>query len=98
MDYRQCKPPFDRDGYVVVRQFLTRDELSELRSQIRRFIREVAPSLPDTQVFHAIGENGQRRIRLVLRMNCDAFFEGYRSHPKWRSLAQALLGEAAEAS
>ncbi|ARF53271.1 phytanoyl-CoA dioxygenase family protein [Streptomyces gilvosporeus] len=98
MDCRQYKPAFDRDGYVVIRQFLTCDELSELRSQIHRFIREVAPSLPDTQVFHSVGEDGQRRIRLVLRMNCDAFFEDYRSHPKWLSLAQALLGEAAEAS
>ncbi|MEU9123222.1 phytanoyl-CoA dioxygenase family protein [Streptomyces sp. NPDC048506] len=97
MDYHRYKPPYDRDGYVVIRRFLTREELSELRFHIHRFIREVVPALPETQVFHAVGENGHRQVRLVLRMNCDAFFEGYRSHPKWLSLAQTLLGETADA-
>ncbi|RLV04407.1 hypothetical protein CTZ27_10630 [Streptomyces griseocarneus] len=97
MDCLPYKVAYERDGYVVVRDFLDRAELAELRFHIHRFLDDVVPTLPDTQVFHAQGGDGARRVRMVLRMNCDTYFEDYRSHPKWTALARTLLGEPAAA-
>jgi len=41
-----------RDGFVVVRQLLTRDELVELSSQLDRDISDVVPTLPETHAFY----------------------------------------------
>ncbi|MFE6311734.1 phytanoyl-CoA dioxygenase family protein [Streptomyces rochei] len=94
MDYSQYKHAFDRDGFIVVRNFLTPDELSELNAQIQRFLSEVAPLLPETQVFYATSTTGTTAARQIHRMNCDSFFKEYQSHPKWVGLAQAMIGEA----
>ncbi|MFE4857446.1 phytanoyl-CoA dioxygenase family protein [Streptomyces sp. NPDC056670] len=94
MDYSELREPFQRDGYVLIRGFLDTEELNELNEEIRRFLSEVVPGLPDTQVFYASGSDGRREVRQIHRMNCDPFFETYRNHPKWVALASALLGEA----
>ncbi|MET7608635.1 phytanoyl-CoA dioxygenase family protein [Streptomyces avermitilis] len=93
MDYVKYREPFQRDGYVHVRGFLTSQELVELRKEIHRFVAEVAPALPDNQVFYADRADGGRDVRQIHRMHCDPFFEAYQSHVKWTALARDLLGE-----
>ena len=44
MSYSKYKPAFDRDGFVVVRQFLDDDDFRELNVQLDRYIREVVPT------------------------------------------------------
>ncbi|WP_063835998.1 phytanoyl-CoA dioxygenase family protein [Actinacidiphila yeochonensis] len=94
MDYSLRKQAFDRDGYVVVRQFLSSSELTELADEIQRFIREVVPDLPETQVFYEVGSDGKRGVRQIHRMNCDPYFDSYQHHGKWIALATELVGEA----
>ena len=48
MSYSEYKPALDRDGFVVVRQFLDDDDFRELNAQLDRYIREVVPTLPDS--------------------------------------------------
>jgi phytanoyl-CoA hydroxylase len=93
MDYSIYQEDYDRDGFVIVRNFLSEAELAELVSNIKRFLRELAPNLPDTQVFHADGADGTRYVRQIHRMEIDQFFAAYQTHPKWVALASAVLGE-----
>ncbi|MFL6128912.1 MAG: phytanoyl-CoA dioxygenase family protein [Mycobacteriales bacterium] len=93
MDYSEHKPRYDRDGYVVVREFLGPDDLDRLNSEIDRFLREVVPGLPASQVFRHEFPDGRRVVRQIHRMNVDPFFEDYRRDPRWVALAGALLGE-----
>lgn len=94
MEYAEYKEAYDRDGYVVVRRFLSEAELAELNREIRRFLDDVVPVLPDSQVFYEVAANGSRAVRQIHRMNCDPFFDSYQHHPKWTSLARTLIGEA----
>jgi phytanoyl-CoA hydroxylase len=89
---------YDRDGYVVVRKFLSDIELDELRRELDRFVREVAPSLPPTQAFYQRTLDGGRALKQIHRMNCDPWFESYRAHPRWNALAEAVVGEPCTAS
>ncbi|MEU6259158.1 phytanoyl-CoA dioxygenase family protein [Streptomyces sp. NPDC047043] len=93
MDYAKYRELFRRDGYVVVRGFLDPRELREIRDELARFVDEVVPSLPESQVFFTTGASGRLAVRQIHRMNCDPFFEAYQRHPKWLALARTLLGE-----
>ena len=92
MNFDHLKPPFDRDGYAVVRQLLPPDDFAELTRELDRYIREVVPSLPATEAFYD-GES----LKQLNRLNRDPFFSTYCEHPVWRGLAEALLGEGATA-
>lgn len=94
MNYDAAKQTFDRDGFVVVRQFLDQNELAELAAQLDRYIRDVVPGLSDAHAFYQ-DRSRPETLKQMQFMNVDRFFAGYTAHPKWRTLAETLVGEAA---
>lgn len=87
---------FDRDGFVVVREFLSENDLAELRTELDRYIRDVVPSLPDTAAFYEDGSRPET-LKQLQHMGCDPFFEAYRKQPRWQELATLLIGEDSDA-
>lgn len=49
--FDDLKPMFDRDGFVVVRNPLSGDELATLTTNLDRYIREIVPGLPHEDAF-----------------------------------------------
>jgi len=96
MNRHQIKGDFDRDGFVVVREFLTTKEMDELCENLDRYIREVVPGLPSSSAFY-VDRARPETLKQMQQMGCDPFFDGYRAHAKWTALADALIGEPAEA-
>ncbi|MBI3866115.1 MAG: phytanoyl-CoA dioxygenase family protein [Planctomycetia bacterium] len=95
MDQKGIKQAFDRDGFVIVRQFLTADELGKLTAQLDRYIRDVVPGLPDTHAFYHDRARPET-LKQMQFMQVDSFLKDYTQHPKWRELAEILVGESAE--
>ncbi len=96
MSYQPSKAAYDRDGFVIVRQLLSPSELDELRSNLDRYVREVVPTLPDGDAFYE-DRSRPETLKQLQRMGRDPFFRSYMKHPKWQSLAETLIGEAAQA-
>ena len=48
------KGRFDEDGFVALRGFLSPDEVAELRREIERYVAEVAPRIPASEVFYEL--------------------------------------------
>jgi ectoine hydroxylase-related dioxygenase (phytanoyl-CoA dioxygenase family) len=96
MHVSDLKTSCDRDGFVVVRNFLPADELDVLRQNLDRYIREVVPMLPDTDAFYE-DRSRPETLKQLQRMACDPFFAAYSHNPRWVTLAEALLGESAVA-
>lgn len=96
MDFSSYRAAFDRDGFVVVRQLLPPDQFADLGRQLDRYVHEVVPALSDADAFY---EDKQRpeSLKQLHRMTLDPFFGEYRRHPAWLSLAEALIGEPAQA-
>lgn len=90
------KSDYDRDGFVVVRNFLPADELSELKSELDRYIAEVVPGLPETAAFYE-DRSRPETLKQLQHMGCDKFFEAYRQQPRWQELATLLIGEESHA-
>lgn len=91
---RETKSSYDRDGFVVVRQFLDERGLSELRANLDRYIRDIVPTLPATAAFYQDRSRADT-LKQLQHMRGDSFFRAYTRHPQWSALAQALVGEPA---
>ncbi|PYV07532.1 MAG: phytanoyl-CoA dioxygenase [Acidobacteria bacterium] len=93
-DYQPCKTTYDRDGFVIVRQFLTPQEVAELQGNLDRYIRDVVLTVPDSHAFYQ--ERGKLATlkQLQFMEKVDPFFRDYCNHPKWVALGEALLGES----
>ncbi len=92
----ELKSAFARDGYVLIRQFLSLDELAELKAQLERYIRDVVPSLPKESAFYD-DRSKPETLKQMQHMEGDAFFANYRSNPRWNKLAEFLAGEPCQA-
>src|SRR5665213_379439 len=92
MPYEDYKASYDRDGFVVIRQFLAADELADLTARLDAYIRDVVPLLPDGDAFY----EDKRRPETLKQMNhlrSEPSLNAYGRHPKFNALAQALAGE-----
>jgi phytanoyl-CoA hydroxylase len=93
---QQFKAAFDRDGYVVIRQFLDPNELSELRRELDRYIGRIA-ELPRTDVmFEDRGRPDTLKQLAHMKQN-DAFFAEFIVRPRWIGLSAVLLDDTAVA-
>lgn len=88
------KTSCDRDGFVVIRDFLAADEFAVLEQNLQRYIREIVPTLPDGDAFYEDRSRPQT-LKQLQRMDRDPFFAKYRQHRDWVALTKVLLGEPA---
>ena len=93
-DWSAAKQAFDRDGFVIVRQFLGEAELAALRGELDRYIREVVPGLPETSAFYQDRARPET-LKQMQHMGVDPFFRDYVQHIRWNGLASALVRERA---
>ena len=96
MSFAQYKPAFDRDGFVIVPEFLTPAVFAELRCNLDRYIRDVVPTLDDAHAFYVV-KGKPETLKQMQHMGHDPFFRDYVRQPKWLALAEALLAEPVEA-
>ncbi len=83
MSLEQLKRDFDRDGYVVLRGFLSGEELDELRAHTERSLKEV--------------ETGEEYPGVAKNLNkLDPWFEEQLQRGKQRKLISALLEDDLE--
>lgn len=94
-EYDKYKAAFDRDGYIIVKEFLPPDDFRELTANLERYIRVVVPTLEDSHAFYHV-KGKPETLKQMQHMGCDAYFKNYRQHPRWNALAAALIGEKAE--
>jgi phytanoyl-CoA hydroxylase len=93
MSFEHLKAQYDRDGYVIVRQLLPLAEFTDLQQNLDRYIRQIVPGLPDSDAFYDVDRSRPETLRQLHRMDQDPYFARYVHHPKWVSLAEALVGE-----
>jgi len=94
MTFELEKQHFDQHGFVIVRQLLGNQDFAELTENLDRYIRDVVPTLPDADAFYQ-DRSRPETLKQMQRMGGDPYFQKYVKHPKWKALAEALIGEPA---
>src|SRR5687768_2572008 len=83
---------FDRDGFAIVRQLLSRDEVAEIERQVADFIANVAPRLGAGEVYYE--DSPERPVKAMHGINRHSeFFARLRGHPKILELIRAIWPE-----
>jgi phytanoyl-CoA hydroxylase len=95
-DEKALQEQYQRDGFVVVRDFLAARELTLLQHELERYITQVVPHLPDSDAFYVV-KSRTETLKQLQHMGKDSFFADYRRHPGWKQLAETLIGEPCEA-
>ncbi|MEZ5276520.1 MAG: phytanoyl-CoA dioxygenase family protein [Opitutaceae bacterium] len=88
----QIKKDYDRDGYIHLPGFLNADEVRELLANLDRFVREVVPGLPKTDVFYE-DKSQSTTLKQLIRINQhDGWFGRMMDDSDFTRLAELLLG------
>ncbi len=84
---------FEKDGFVLVPNFCSREELATIEFELVRFVGNVMPGLPPADVFHE-DRDDPSTLKQIQRMHQhDEFFASFvKNQP--RALAEELLGES----
>jgi phytanoyl-CoA hydroxylase len=95
-DVKALKERFEEDGFLIIPQFLEGVEFAEVCENLDRYIREIVPTLAPEHAFYQ-DRSKPETLKQLHYMGRDAYFEAYRTTPKWVDLAESLLGEPVEA-
>lgn len=93
LEDHSLKNRFDRDGYVVIQEFLTSQELAELQRELDRYITERVPQIPSSDVYFEDRLNPATLKQMARIKQHDSYFAELITSPKWKSLAETLLGD-----
>ncbi|WP_397570856.1 phytanoyl-CoA dioxygenase family protein [Schlesneria sp. T3-172] len=96
MPYEREKRLYEEQGFVIVRQLLPESKFAELRENMDRYIRDVVPSLPDSEAFYQ-DRSRPETLKQLQRIGRDAYFREFMQDSPFNELAAALVGEEVEA-
>ena len=92
MKSNEIKKFYNRNGYIAIGSFLTKDEVNELISQTERFIREVVPTMPDEEVYYENKEDLSTLKQVQRLFEYDNYFKELALSKKVIELAELVLG------
>ncbi|NKB29736.1 MAG: phytanoyl-CoA dioxygenase family protein [Rhodobacteraceae bacterium] len=93
LDPQKIRDDFDRDGYVAIKPLYSFDEIDTLNAEIARFIRDVVPRMPDTQVYYEDTSDKSTLKQLQRMFEHDAYFNDLMLDGPVRRIAEAVLQE-----
>ncbi|MDF1862526.1 MAG: phytanoyl-CoA dioxygenase family protein [Verrucomicrobiales bacterium] len=94
----QLHTEFDQDGYVSIPGFFDPDEIEAIRENNERYIRDIVPKMPETEVYYDDKDDPDTLKQLQNMGKHDPFFGSLlEADSKLSQLAEACLGEAVEA-
>ena len=83
---------FARDGYVVVRNFLSPQEVTDLEQNLCRYIDQIVPGLPPSDAFYETKGSPETLKQMQFMDKNDAFFAEFQRRKRYQELAEAMLG------
>ncbi len=88
------KQAFDADGYICDPALFDRPKIDEINAEIDRFIRNVAPTMPTSQVYYEDRNDRSTLKQLQYMYKYDTYFAELMERSRVRELAETVLGEA----
>jgi phytanoyl-CoA hydroxylase len=93
LELEQFRRDFHRDGYVVVRGFLSRAELAELKRELERYTTIRVPKLPREDVYYQDLADPSTLKQLARMKKHDRYFADLIARDRFIGLVEALLSD-----
>jgi phytanoyl-CoA hydroxylase len=95
IDINLLKESYRRDGFVVVRGFLDKNEIASLNQALGKVIREKIPSMPANHVVYEDPSN-PATLKLMQDLHLyDPYFSDVLFKSKFEKIAEVLMGDSA---
>ena len=98
MDWRdnatQIKHDFDRDGYFILRSYLSAEETAVVAGNVERYVSEVLPGLPSDMAYYEVKGDTETIMRLSQMTDYDSYFKELFSGDQFFGLADHLMDGA----
>ena len=85
------KQNFDRDGYIFIPGFLSKEEITQINSKLENFLRESVPEMPPTHVFYEVKDDPSTLKQLQDLQEYDPFFADILFNSEFERIAEVLL-------
>lgn len=85
------KQNFDRDGYILIPGFLSKEEITQINSKLENFLRESVPEMPPTHVFYEVKDDPSSLKQLQDLQEYDPFFADILFNSEFERIAEVLL-------
>jgi hypothetical protein len=82
---------FAKDGYVCIDPLYGKDQISALNNQIKRFIADAVPQMPESRVYYEDKSDKNSLKQLQRMFEYDAYFEDLMFNGAVRKVAEQLL-------
>lgn len=95
-DAQHLSDDFERDGLVSIAAFLDQSEVADTQHNLKRFIADVVPTMPDTEVYCEVPGDRSTLKQLQKMGDHDPWFGDLigGKDSKFAALAEMLLGES----
>ncbi|QDU81593.1 Phytanoyl-CoA dioxygenase (PhyH) [Polystyrenella longa] len=90
--FEQYRSPYETEGFVVIRQFYNDEEITQLKRELDRFIKDVIPTAEPGQAFFHDTED-PTTLKQINYLDNDPWFASIPLMERWTDLAKDLLGE-----
>ena len=92
MKVENYKQSFDEEGYIAVKGFLNQEEITELILETNRLVTDVAPSIPESEVYYEDKGNPKTLKQIQKLDEYDDYFKKLANSEKVVGLAELTLG------
>ena len=79
MDWRdnatQIKHDFDRDGYIILRSYLSAEATAAVAENVERYVSDVLPGLPSDLAYYEVKSETETIMRLNSMTDRDSYFQ-----------------------
>ncbi len=86
-----CRDQFQRDGFIVLREFMTPAEIASLEAGWLRFVRDIAPRIDRAHVMYEDYDDPDT-LKQTDCLHLEPTLDAWRHHGKVRELAELLIG------
>ena len=87
---------FDENGYIAINPLFSDNKIEEIKIELTRYIKEVAPKVPDHHVFYENKDDKSTIKQLQQMFTYDDYFKDLIENSSIREVAEIVLREKAE--
>ena len=87
---------FDDNGYIAINPLFSIDKIKEIKIELSRYIKEVAPNVPDHHIFYENKDDKTSIKQLQQMFTYDDYFKELIEKSPIREVAEIVLREKAE--
>ena len=87
---------FDENGYIAINPLFSDNKIEEIKIELTRYIKEVAPTVPDHHVFYENKDDKSTIKQLQQMYTYDDYFKDLIENSSIREVAEIVLREKAE--